>query len=103
MSSLAQQIPAAGLAAHILSERQLGNLLGGGDARRYGLVNRELKDGSLLRVKRGTSLLAKRYRAATITPFAIAQGLMPGQSEDRRLGKACVSTWWRGWRPDNQK
>src|SRR3546814_1040998 len=51
MSSLAQQITAAGLADHILSERQLGNLLGGGDARRYGLVNRALKDGSLLRVK----------------------------------------------------
>ena len=78
MSSLAQQITAAGLADHILSERQLGNLLGGGDARRYGLVNRALKDGSLLRVKRGTYLLAKRYRAETIHPFAIAQGLMPG-------------------------
>ncbi|MFX8032092.1 hypothetical protein ABTK54_20115, partial [Acinetobacter baumannii] len=32
----------------------------------------------LLRVKRGTYLLAKRYRAETIHPFAIAQGLMPG-------------------------
>lgn len=78
MSSLAQQITAAGLADHILSERQLGNLLGGGDARRYGLVNRALKDGSLLRVKRGTYLLAKRYRAEAIHPFAIAQGLVPG-------------------------
>src|SRR3546814_18363937 len=47
MSSLAQQITAAGLADHILSERQLGRLLGGGDARRYGFVNRALKDGSL--------------------------------------------------------
>src|SRR3546814_13155719 len=78
MSSLAQQITAAGLADHILSERQLGNLLGGGDARRYGLVNRALKDGSLLRVKRGTYLLANRYRDETIHPFAIAQGLLPG-------------------------
>src|SRR3546814_20333764 len=66
MSSLAQQITAAGLADHILSERQLGNLLGGGDARRYGLVNRALKAGSLPRVKRGTHLLAKRYRPETI-------------------------------------
>lgn len=78
MSSLAQQVTAAGLADHILSERQIGDLLGGGDARRYGLVNRALKDGSLLRVKRGTYLLAKRYRSETVHPFAIAQGLVPG-------------------------
>lgn len=78
MSSLAQQVTAAGLADHILSEHQLGNLLGGGDARRYGIVNRALKDGSLLRVKRGTYLLGKRYRSATVHPFPIAQALVPG-------------------------
>ena len=78
MSSLAQQVTAAGLADHILSERQLGNLLGGGDARRYGLVNRALKDGSLLRVKRGTYLLGRRYRSGTIHPFPVAQALVPG-------------------------
>lgn len=78
MSSLVQQVTAAGLADHILSERQLGNLLGGGDARRYGLVNRAIKDGTLLRVKRGTYLLGKRYRSETVHPFAIAQGLVPG-------------------------
>ena len=78
MSSLAQQVTAAGLADHILSERQLGNLLGGGDARRYGLVNRALKDGSLLRVKRGTYLLGKRYRSEAIHPFPVAQALVPG-------------------------
>src|SRR3546814_11885016 len=95
MSSLAQQITAAGLADHILSERQLGNLLGGGDARRYGLVNRALKDGSLLRVKRGTYLLAKRYRAETIHPFSIAQGLMPCSYVSFESALA-----HRGWIPD---
>jgi hypothetical protein len=78
MSSLAEQVAAAGLADRLLSERQLGDLLGGGDARRYGLVNRALKDGSLLRVKRGTYLLGRRYRSETAHPFAIAQGLVPG-------------------------
>src|SRR3546814_11016461 len=77
MSSLAQQITAAGLADHILSERQLGRLLGGGDARRYGLVNRALKDGSLLRVKRGTYLLGRDFRSL---------------SEARLVGKEVVST-----------
>ncbi|MBB3862506.1 hypothetical protein GGQ88_003807 [Novosphingobium hassiacum] len=78
MSSLAQQISAAGLADHILSERQLVRLLGGGDARRYGLVNRALKDGSLLRIKRGTYLLGPRYRTEAVHPFTIAQSLLPG-------------------------
>ncbi|MAC57419.1 MAG: hypothetical protein CMH85_03900 [Novosphingobium sp.] len=78
MSSLAEQITEAGFADHILTERQLGDLLGGGDARRYGLVNRALKNGSLLRVKRGTYLLGKRFRSEPVHPFAVAQGLVPG-------------------------
>ncbi len=78
MSSLAQQITAAGLANHVLSERQLARLLGGGDARRYGLVNRALKDGSLLRVKRGTYVLGQGYRSEAVHPFVLAQSLVPG-------------------------
>src|SRR3546814_8682147 len=85
MSSLAQQITAAGLADHILSERQLGRLLGGGDARRYGLVNRALKDGSLLRVKRGTYLLGRDYRSQTVHPFAIAQSLVRSEEHTSEL------------------
>src|SRR3546814_701831 len=95
MSSLAQQITAAGLADHILSERQLGRLLGGGDARRYGLVNRALKDGSLLRVKRGTYLLGRDYRSQTVHPFAIAQSLVPGSYIS--LESALT---WHGWIPE---
>src|SRR3546814_17103622 len=74
MSSLAQQITAAGLADHILSERQLGRLLGGGDARRYGLVNRALKDGSLLRVKRSNYLLGLYYRNKTVARKRVGWG-----------------------------
>lgn len=78
MSSLAQQVSAAGLGDRIFSERQLGEALGGGDARRYGLVNRALKDGSLIRVKRGTYTLARPYRSDQVHPFAVAQALVPG-------------------------
>ena len=45
MSSLAQQVSASALRDRVFNERQLSELLGGGDARRYGLVNRALKDG----------------------------------------------------------
>lgn len=95
MSSLTEQVTAAGLADHILSERQLARLLGGGEARRYGLVNRALKDGSLLRVKRGTYLLGRRYRSETVHPFVIAQSLMPGSYISFESALA-----WHGWIPE---
>lgn len=78
MSVLAQQVSGAKLADRIFTERQLGELLGGGDARRYGLVNRALKDGSLIRIKRGTYVLGRQYRSSPVHPFAVAQSLIPG-------------------------
>ena len=95
MSPLAQQITAAGLANHVLSERQLARLLGGGDARRYGLVNRALKDGSLLRVKRGTYVLGQRYRSEAVHPFALAQSLVPGSYISFESALA-----YHGWIPE---
>ena len=78
MSLLVDQITQAGLSGHVLNERQLARVIGGSDPRRYGLVNRALKDGSLVRVKRGTYLLGSRYRPEPVHPFAIAQRLVPG-------------------------
>lgn len=78
MSSLAEQVSAVGLGDRIFSERQLGEALGGSDARRYGLVNRALKDGSLVRIKRGIYVLARSYRDDLVHPFAAAQALIPG-------------------------
>jgi hypothetical protein len=43
MSSLVKQVLAAGLADRFLNDQQLGELLGGSDARRYGLVIRLLR------------------------------------------------------------
>lgn len=77
MSSLVDQISAAGLADRFLNHRQLAELLGGSGARRYGLVNRALKDGSLIRLKRGCYVLARRYRRDPVHPFAGAEN--PGQ------------------------
>lgn len=78
MSSLAQQVSATSLRNRIFSERQLGEVLGGGSARRYGLVNRALKEGSLIRLKRGTYTLAQTYRSAPLHAFVVAQALHPG-------------------------
>lgn len=95
MSSLAQQVSAAGLGDRIFSERQLGEVLGGGNARRYGLVNRALKDGSLIRIKRGTYALAMAYRSAPMHPFAVAQALLPGSYISFESALA-----YHGWIPE---
>ncbi len=95
MSSLAQQVLAAGLGDRIFSERQLGEALGGGNARRYGLVNRALKNESLIRIRRGTYALAKAYRSAPMHPFAVAQTLVPGSYISFESALA-----YHGWIPE---
>ena len=78
MSTLAKQVIDAGFADRIFTERRLAELLGGSDARRYGLVNRALKNGSLIRIKRGVYMLNAQYRGGETHPFAAAQTLVPG-------------------------
>ncbi|WP_156842982.1 type IV toxin-antitoxin system AbiEi family antitoxin domain-containing protein [Novosphingobium aquimarinum] len=78
MSALASSLSHGKLAGRIFDERQLAEAIGGSDARRYALVNRALKDGTLVRLKRGAYLLAQSSRADTPHPFAVAQALLPG-------------------------
>lgn len=78
MNRLATQIAHSSLADRIFDEAQLGELLGGSDARRYALVNRAVKDGSLIRLKRATYMLGQRHRSEGVHPFAAAQALLPG-------------------------
>jgi hypothetical protein len=78
MSALADQVTQSSLAERIFSEGQLGELLGGSDARRYALVHRALKDGSLIRLKRATYMLGRRTSNDAVHPFVVAQALLPG-------------------------
>lgn len=95
MSSLAQRVSATSLRNRIFSERQLGEVLGGGSARRYGLVNRALKDGSLIRLKRGTYTLAQTYHSAPLHPLTVAQALHPGSYVSFESALA-----YHGWIPE---
>jgi hypothetical protein len=69
--------------------------LGGSEARRYGLVNRALKAGELLRVKRGLYVLANKYRGYPLHPFALAQTLVPGSYVSLETALA-----YHGWIPE---
>ena len=77
MTPLAKQIIANGQADLVLNDRQLARVLGGSDERRYGQVNRALKTGELVRVKRGIYVLADKFRDNPVHPFALAQQLLP--------------------------
>lgn len=95
MSTLADQVGHSVLAERIFSESQLANLLGGSDARRYALVNRALKDGSLIRLKRATYMLGRRSSNDAVHPFAVAQALLPGSYISFETALA-----YHGWIPE---
>jgi len=78
MQTVTQKIINNGLGDRIIGVSQLSRLIGGSEGRRYGLVNRALKNDELLRLQRGTYILADRFRQHPIHPFALAQALAPG-------------------------
>lgn len=95
MTPLTELIIKSGDANHALTARQLERLLGGSDASRYGLVNRALKAGELLKVRRGLYVLAQEYRKNPVHPFALAQQLMPGSYVS---AESALS--YHGWIPE---
>jgi len=84
-----------GLADRFIQASRLEQLIGGGRARRYGLVNRALKSGELVRLHRGLYVLANRYRSQPCHPFAVAQALAPGSFVSFETALA-----YHGWIPE---
>ncbi len=95
MTPLAKQIIANGQANLVLNDKQLARVLGGSDDRRYGQVNRALKTGELVRVKRGLYVLADKFRDNPVHPFALAQQLLPGSYVS---AESALS--YHGWIPE---
>ncbi len=95
MTPLATQIIAEGQGGRVLTDRQLARLVGGSPESRYGLVNRALKAGELLRVKRGLYVLANELREVPVSSFALAQQIMPGSYV---TGESALS--YHGWIPE---
>ncbi len=78
MTTLVKHIIDNDKANHVLNDKQIARLLKGSDQRRYGQVNRAIKAGELIRVKRGIYVLANSLRNYPVHPFALAQQLTPG-------------------------
>lgn len=78
MTPLTEMIIQAGDKGRIFSVQTLQHLLAGSDDSRYGLVNRALKKGEILQIKRGLYILADQYRDQPVHPFVVAQQMSPG-------------------------
>lgn len=78
MKALTEILIDHALADRFIRAGRLDQLLVGSAKRRYGLVNRSLKSGELLRIQRGLYILADRYRTRPFHSFALAQALVPG-------------------------
>jgi len=95
MKPLVEQLIQSQYANRIVTEKQLSRMIEGGAARRYGLVNRALKAGELVRIQRGLYVLADKFRNQSVHPFRLAQALSPGSyvSLETALG-------FHGWIPE---
>jgi hypothetical protein len=96
MQTLTRLIVDAGLSDRITSDVQLKRLVDGTDQRRHHLVNRAVKAGELVRLRRGLYALANKFRAHPVHPFAVAQALMPGSYVSLQTSLA-----FHGWIPES--
>lgn len=78
MQTLTEKLIRTGWAERVLSQAQLARLLDGTPQRRYNLVNRALRHGELLQLRRGRYLLAPQLQTRMPHPFVLAQALHAG-------------------------
>ena len=78
MQTLTEQLIEERLSNRILTDTQLGRLIPGSSQRRYNLVNRAMKAGELIRLRRGLYMLPDKYRSRPCHPYVLAQRLVPG-------------------------
>jgi predicted transcriptional regulator of viral defense system len=95
MKSLTEMILDQGLADRFIRASTLERLIEGSPERRYGLVNRAIKSGELVRLQRGLYVLADRYRMHPCHSFAVAQALVPGSYISLETAMA-----YHGWIPE---
>lgn len=67
----------AGYGARLFTDRDLARIYGGSAARRFGLANRAMAKGELMRVRRGMYCLGEKYRTAPISKYRVANCLDP--------------------------
>src|SRR5476651_2160025 len=77
MTTLKDMIIEAGFIDHIFTDVDLNSLLDGTPAARYGMTNKALKKGELIKIRRGLYLLADKYRHKKLSKFFLASRIAP--------------------------
>ncbi len=77
MSMLKEKIIEQNCAERILTEVDLRALLGGTAAARYGVINKALKKGELINIRRGLYILATKYRHKKLSHCFLANRIVP--------------------------
>jgi hypothetical protein len=77
MTIIKDKVLEANFADHILTDVDLSNLLDGTPAARYGMVNKALKKGEIIKIRRGLYLLADKYRHKKLSKFFLASRIVP--------------------------
>ncbi len=95
MQTLTTLITEGKLRDRVFSDAQLARLIEGSPQRRYHLVNRALKAGELVRLRRGLYVLSNKFRSTPCHPFAVAQMMEPGSYVSLESALA-----FHGWIPE---
>ena len=95
MQTLTEKLIQANTAGRVINQGQVARLLDGSPQSRYNLVNRALKAGELVRLRRGLYMLSSTVTGRAPHPFVIAQGLVPGSYVSMETALA-----WHGLIPE---
>jgi len=95
MQTLTEQLVEGGLKDRVLTDTQLARLISGSSQRRYNLVNRAMRAGELIRLRRGLYMLSDKYRSQPCHPYVLAQKLRPGSYVSLETALA-----FHGWIPE---
>jgi len=95
MGPFIQQIIAHGDANRILSGHQLARVIGGSEDHRYRQINKALRSGELVKIRRSLFVLSDPLRDYPVYTFSLAQHIRPGSyiSAETALG-------FHGWIPE---
>jgi hypothetical protein len=77
MTTLKDKLIELGFADHLLTEVDLNTLLNDTAAARYGLVNKALNKGELIKIRRGLYMLAEKSRHKKLSKFYLANRILP--------------------------
>lgn len=78
MTILTEKILETDFVDHVFTDTDLDGLLDETTtAARYGLVNKTLKKGEIIRIRRGLYVLAEKYRRKKISQFFLANRIVP--------------------------